>query len=226
MVAGGRGESVFQPEWSPDGVLHFVADRSGWWNLYRWRDGRREALAPMQAEFGVPAWSLGTRTYAFESADRLFCRYLEEGRSRLAALDTRSKRLTVIETPYTEAERGDIKAAPRAGGDGGHTRRTSPSRAVFPSTVSNLIVGGADRCLASAVSSATAAHAAVDARNGTGGAAENTHCHPLGLRRDSERCSSIGRTIEECSPHLGQARTHGLGRCRHRWAFCLLCKPG
>src|SRR6266545_3391024 len=34
-VAGGPGESIFQPEWSPDGVLHFVSDRSGWWNLYR-----------------------------------------------------------------------------------------------------------------------------------------------------------------------------------------------
>ena len=111
LIAGGRGESVFQPEWSPDGVLYFVSDRSGWWNLYRWRDGQREALAPLQAEFGVPAWTLGSRTYAFESADRLFCRYLEEGRTRLAALDTRSKRLTLIETPYTEAERGDIKAA-------------------------------------------------------------------------------------------------------------------
>ena len=26
-IAGGRGESVFQPEWSPDGLLHFVSDR-------------------------------------------------------------------------------------------------------------------------------------------------------------------------------------------------------
>ena len=111
MIAGGRGESVFQPEWSPDGVLYFVSDRSGWWNLYRWRGGQREALAPMQAEFGVPAWSLGARTYAFESAARLICRYVEEGRTRLAELDTRSKRLTPIETPYAEAGRGDINAA-------------------------------------------------------------------------------------------------------------------
>ncbi len=34
-----RTESIFQPEWSPAGVLYFVSDRSGWWNLYRWRDG-------------------------------------------------------------------------------------------------------------------------------------------------------------------------------------------
>ncbi|HLG69673.1 MAG TPA: S9 family peptidase, partial [Chloroflexota bacterium] len=27
-VAGGPGESVFQPEWSPDGILHYVSDRT------------------------------------------------------------------------------------------------------------------------------------------------------------------------------------------------------
>ena len=110
-IAGGRGESVFQPEWSPDGVLHFVSDRSGWWNLYRWRDGQCEAMAPMQAEFGSPAWQLGTRTYAFESAGRIVCQYVREGRWHVATLDTRSKRLAPVETPFTEASRGDIKAA-------------------------------------------------------------------------------------------------------------------
>ena len=35
LVAGGLEESIFQPEWSPDGVLYFVSDKSNWWNLYR-----------------------------------------------------------------------------------------------------------------------------------------------------------------------------------------------
>ena len=34
-VAGGPHESIFQPMWSPDGMLFFVSDRTGWWNLYR-----------------------------------------------------------------------------------------------------------------------------------------------------------------------------------------------
>ena len=110
-IAGGPGESLFQPEWSPDGVLYFVSDRSGWWNLYRWRDGRADAMAPMNAEFGAPAWAIGTRTYAFESADRVVCTYVENGRWRLATLDTRSKRVAPLETSYTEMSRGDIKAA-------------------------------------------------------------------------------------------------------------------
>jgi hypothetical protein len=33
LIAGGLRESIFQPEWSPDGVLYFVSDRSGWWNI-------------------------------------------------------------------------------------------------------------------------------------------------------------------------------------------------
>ena len=32
-LAGGRDEAVQQPLWSPDGRLHFISDRSGWWNL-------------------------------------------------------------------------------------------------------------------------------------------------------------------------------------------------
>jgi hypothetical protein len=45
-VAGGPDESVFQPEWSPDGDLCFVSDRgSDWWNLYRAHDGAIEPMA-------------------------------------------------------------------------------------------------------------------------------------------------------------------------------------
>ncbi len=61
LVAGGDGESLQQPRWSPDGRLHWVSDASGWWNLYC----EGEALAPMAAEMGVPAWVFGLSTYAF-----------------------------------------------------------------------------------------------------------------------------------------------------------------
>src|SRR5215210_3203818 len=54
QVAGGLEESIYQPEWSPDGVLHFISDRTGWWNLYRWREGQIEPLHQMDVEFGEP----------------------------------------------------------------------------------------------------------------------------------------------------------------------------
>jgi dipeptidyl aminopeptidase/acylaminoacyl peptidase len=66
-IAGGPGESIFQPEWSPSGVLHYVSDASGWWNLYR--SGRR--LFAIDAELGQPAWSLGERTYGFDGRGRV-----------------------------------------------------------------------------------------------------------------------------------------------------------
>ena len=39
LVAGDAGESIGEPQWSPDGTLFFVSDRTGWWNLYRWDGG-------------------------------------------------------------------------------------------------------------------------------------------------------------------------------------------
>jgi len=102
LVAGGPTESIFQPEWSPDGVLYFVSDRSGWWNLYRWRAGAVEPLCPMAAEFGVPQWVFGLSTYAFESVERIVCCYGERGKWRLATLDTRTRQLSPIEIPYTD----------------------------------------------------------------------------------------------------------------------------
>ncbi|HJQ71387.1 MAG TPA: S9 family peptidase [Blastocatellia bacterium] len=102
LVAGGENESIFQPEWSPDGALYFVSDRTGWWNLYRQKDDRAEALTELKAEFGAPQWGFRMSTYAFESASRIICALNEEGRWRLAALDTKSRALDRIETPYTE----------------------------------------------------------------------------------------------------------------------------
>lgn len=85
-VAGGRDESVQQPLWSPDGHLHFIGDASGWWNLYRWRDGRAEALCPMEAEFGEAFWNFGLATYGFTAPDEIVCVVTRDGRSRLARL--------------------------------------------------------------------------------------------------------------------------------------------
>jgi dipeptidyl aminopeptidase/acylaminoacyl peptidase len=109
-VTDGPTEAVFQPEWSPDGILYFVSDRSGWWNLYRWRNGAVEALCPMEAEFGRPQWVFGMSTYAFISARTLVCAYSTQGTWRLAQLDTDTRQLTPINTPYTEI--WDVRATP------------------------------------------------------------------------------------------------------------------
>ena len=101
LVAGGGDESIFQPEWGPDGALYFVSDRTGWWNLYRLRDGEAEAVYPMDAEWGLPQWAFGLSTYAWESPDRLVVVYSEGGTSHLARLDLSSAEFESIDTPYT-----------------------------------------------------------------------------------------------------------------------------
>ena len=115
-VAGGQDDSVFQPEWSPEGTLHFVSDRTGWWNLYRWRKGRVEPLCEREAEFGLPQWTFGMSTYAFVSSGRIVCSYTERGSSRLAILDTQRGALEPLETPYSSiayvrAAEGDGEAS-------------------------------------------------------------------------------------------------------------------
>jgi len=101
-VAGGVDESIFQPKWSPDGILHFVSDRTGWWNLYRSREGRIEPLCEMKAEFGRPQWIFGMSTYAFESAGRIICAYSKQGTWHLGSINTKTGKLEPIKTPYTD----------------------------------------------------------------------------------------------------------------------------
>ncbi len=99
-VAGGSQESIFQPQWSPEGVLYFVSDRSNWWNLYRWTGTAIEAVCPRQAEFGLPQWVFGMSTYGFVSADEILCVYTEAGITHLARLDLKTGSLRSIEIPY------------------------------------------------------------------------------------------------------------------------------
>jgi len=104
QVAGGSDESIFQPEWSADGTLYFISDRTGWWNLYRWRASQRtvDALAPMEAEFGRPQWVFRLSTYGFVGPQTVVCAFTSGGRWRLALLDTQSRRLEVVDQPYTD----------------------------------------------------------------------------------------------------------------------------
>ena len=86
-VAGGDGVSVYQPDWSPDGVLHLVCDRTGWWNLYRWRDEALEPVYEGEVELAYPQWQLGTATYGFARDGSIVFSRCESGRWSLMRLD-------------------------------------------------------------------------------------------------------------------------------------------
>jgi dipeptidyl aminopeptidase/acylaminoacyl peptidase len=95
LVAGGPDESVFQPEWGPDGQLYFVSDRDGWWNIYRAREPGAEIsgeegllmqLTEEQADFGHPQWLFGGATYAFLASGAIACVRCAGGEERLFLL--------------------------------------------------------------------------------------------------------------------------------------------
>jgi dipeptidyl aminopeptidase/acylaminoacyl peptidase len=99
-LAGGPAESICQPEWSPQGVLHCVSDRGGWWNLYRVAPDGLQALYPCEAEFGVPHWSLGVSLYDFMPDGRIAAAYIEQGIGKVGLVADGS--LRTLETPYQE----------------------------------------------------------------------------------------------------------------------------
>jgi dipeptidyl aminopeptidase/acylaminoacyl peptidase len=100
-LAGGADEAVVQPEWSPDGVATYLSDRSGWWNLYRVEGEGERQLAPREAEFAEPSWTLGETSYVYADAGRIFAIYQVEGRSHVAWIDLASGRPGEVATGYT-----------------------------------------------------------------------------------------------------------------------------
>ena len=102
LVAGSATESIFQPEWSPDNVLHFVAETGGWWNLYRWQNDQVESIHPMEAEFGEPQWLFGMSTYDFVSPTKILCCYSQNGAWHLSWLETSTGKPTPIAMPYSD----------------------------------------------------------------------------------------------------------------------------
>lgn len=116
LVAGGASseaslnadgaESIFEPTWSPDGVLTFASDCTGWWNLYRWEatvhgTHQTRCILEMEAEFGQPQWAFGLSTYAYASPSTIVCTYTQHGTDWLARLDVATGRLDQIRTSYT-----------------------------------------------------------------------------------------------------------------------------
>lgn len=97
-IAGGNGESVLQPEWSPAGVLHFASDRSGWWNLHRWTGTEAEPVHQESAEYAVPHWVFGSRRFDFLADGRIVAIPLSPGGDRLVVIE--GDRMREIPTPF------------------------------------------------------------------------------------------------------------------------------
>ena len=110
LVAGGAEESIFQPEWGPEGRLHFASDRDGWWNLYRAREpgaelsgeeGALVALTEERADFAHPQWLFGGATFAFLESGAIACVRCERGEERLFLLEPEGWEPADLGLPFT-----------------------------------------------------------------------------------------------------------------------------
>ena len=110
-VAGGPGQGVASPGWTPGGDLVFLSERTGWLNLYRYRPstGSVEPLMEVEAEIGGFSFGLGASGYAVESDRRIVCVRMDRGSSRLAVLDTESGAMEYVDTEFSEVSH--VKAA-------------------------------------------------------------------------------------------------------------------
>ena len=101
LCAGGPNESVFQPSWSPAGLLYFISDRTGWWNLYRKQQNNVEPCFPSETEWGEPQWIFGLSRYAFLSETHIGAFYTDQGIDYLALIDPDKKSCTTLALPFT-----------------------------------------------------------------------------------------------------------------------------
>jgi dipeptidyl aminopeptidase/acylaminoacyl peptidase len=113
IVAGGPTEALFQPEWSPDGVLFFVSDRTGWWNLYRRTNAGVRPVCPLPMELGQPQWLFNMRTYGFLSPSRILAVGQVDGIAKLMALDVVEGTAETVVAPFVEMQ-GVVTNADRA----------------------------------------------------------------------------------------------------------------
>lgn len=101
QIAGGEEESVCQVQWSKEGILHYVSDATGFWNLYRLKKEKKENLCEMKAEFGIPGWVFGSPCYSFLPGGKIACMVAIKGVDSLQILDPETETLHDPKLPFT-----------------------------------------------------------------------------------------------------------------------------
>lgn len=81
LVAGGVGEAIVQPEWSPSGELHYLSDRNDWWHLYRENDAT--PVLEVDGEIGYPPWVFGLSRYCFKLGGEVVAAVFDGGVEKL-----------------------------------------------------------------------------------------------------------------------------------------------
>ncbi|MGF1562800.1 MAG: S9 family peptidase [Geminicoccaceae bacterium] len=102
VIAGGREESVTQPQFAPDGTLFFISDRSGWWNLWRLSEGGPVSALPIDADFARGDWQFGNSDYGFLPDGSLLGLVTLGGEWKLWRLAHGEEQPDLLDLPYRD----------------------------------------------------------------------------------------------------------------------------
>jgi dipeptidyl aminopeptidase/acylaminoacyl peptidase len=87
VIAGGAEESIVQPEFIGDEPrIVFASDRGGWWNLYSYDASGIYCIHGEPAEYALPLWQFGMRSYVPLSASHLACIRVADGASGIVVV--------------------------------------------------------------------------------------------------------------------------------------------
>ena len=112
-LVGGTGESIVQPSWGSNGLLHFATDRSGWWNVYVWRDGEMVNLLEEESDHGRPDWQFGFSSYAHLADGKIALGKGGVTSGSIVLIDPGSNSTQTIKIPFSEVSY--VTASPDGG---------------------------------------------------------------------------------------------------------------
>ena len=127
-IAGGKGVAASHPSFAPDGTLIFITDENGWGNLCAFDGKEARALTRLKKDFGRPPWTLATKPYAIDAANRIWAAPISGERpegfgSEVLAMDTSGKKrewhaLAENQLDCLSLTRDGLVAIASAGGSG------------------------------------------------------------------------------------------------------------
>jgi len=109
LAGGDGGVAILQPEFAPDGRLHWLSDATDAWQLYV--EDRGAPVLEVDGEIGYPPWVFGLSRYAFRAdGTPVAARYRHgiehlqgfEGSTAFHAVRTSGDRLGVIAASFSE----------------------------------------------------------------------------------------------------------------------------
>ncbi|OIW22486.1 peptidase S9 prolyl oligopeptidase active site-containing protein [Coniochaeta ligniaria NRRL 30616] len=107
FVAGGDGECVTEPRWSPDGTLFFCGEKSNFRQLFRRKLDESEAtLVELDGleeyEFGDSSFMLGCQGYVFLTETSLIAAPVKFGSYDIFHIDLTTSTWTKLDTPLKD----------------------------------------------------------------------------------------------------------------------------